>query len=170
MGAIYGGFPRGCCWAFRCHRRPRGRATVSLSGRHRFAGCRFLAGMPASSAPFGKSATPRDAAEPFGPTNGGFPAASRTDPSSRRRRPRRSMLQTTRRHRNCPTSGRRTAKKMENPEPFIRTHDRPAVRVPWRHSGSGSSSIHQTPSVYPTDLQMILGCPTPNSLKTKLRG
>jgi hypothetical protein len=90
MGAIYGGFPRSCCRAFRCHRLPRGRATVSLSDRPRFAGCRFLAGMPASSAPIGKSATPRDAAEPFGATNGGYPGASRTDPSARRRRPRRS--------------------------------------------------------------------------------
>ena len=84
------GVPQGCYQALRCHRRPCGRATVPLSGRHRFAGCRFLAGMPASSAPIGKAATPRDAAEPFGPTNGGFPAASRTDPPSRRRRPRRS--------------------------------------------------------------------------------
>jgi hypothetical protein len=80
------------------------------------------------------------------------------------------MLQTTRRHRNCPTSDRRAAHKKENPEPFIRAHHHPTVRVPWRRSGSGSSSTHQTPSVYPTEMQMLVGDPAPNSLKTKLLG
>jgi hypothetical protein len=156
IGAIYGGFPQGCYRAVRCYRRPCGRKAVSLSDEHRFANSIFLAGMPGRSAPTGEQVAPRDAAEPFGPTNGGFPAASRTDPSARRRRPRRSMLQTTRRHRNQASSDRPSAQKMENSELFIRAHDPLAVRVPWRRSTPGLSSTSQTAFTDQAEMQTIM--------------
>ena len=77
------------------------------------------------------------------------------------------MLQTTRRHRNCPTSDRRAAQKKENPEPFIRAHDRPTVRVPWRRSGSGSSSTTPTVSVDPTEMHMIVARQARQIVKTR---
>ncbi len=76
MGAIYGGFPQGCYRAVRRHRRPCGQEAVPISDEHRFAGLRLPAGMPASSAPVGEQAIPRDAAEPCAPANPGYRAAS----------------------------------------------------------------------------------------------
>jgi len=77
------------------------------------------------------------------------------------------MLQTTSRHRNCPTSDRRAAQKKENPEPFIRAQDRPTVRVPWRRSGSGSSSTTPMVSVDPTEMYMIVARQARQVVKTR---
>ena len=91
-------------------------------------------------------------------------------PAASCRSRRRSMLQTTRRHRNCPTSDRRAAQKKENPEPFIRAHDRPTVRVPWRRSGSGSSSTTPTVSVDPTEMYTIVAGQPRQVVKTRCLG